>query len=262
MLQQMEPVRGVYFPAVLALMLLSVRCAPAASGQEIPMVRVVDKTRMISTSGQAELHVVPNQFSIVFSVKTFDKVLPTAYSFNDKSVAAIVALAAKYKIPAQKVQVSDISVDPSYDREYSSYTPTGKAIGYYVQKSIGFEFSDAKSIAPLIKDALAAGANSISSVNYGTSELRKHRDQARTMALKAAREKAILLAEEVGSTLGDAIQISEESAPSFYRQTAQNVMSNVGFEAPSTPSSEDGGLALGQIKVTSSVRATFELKSK
>lgn len=250
--------------------LLSICCSlifVSGSCAQEPVLRIAQDVRTITTNGVGEVFVVPDKFSLQFSVKTFDKVLTNAYAINDKSVKAIIALAAKYKIAPEKVQTSQIDVDPSYDHsKMSSYsnTPNAKPVGYFVQKSVGFEFNDPKIIASLITDAIEAGANSVSGVTFTSSEMRKHRDNARLMALKAAREKAVMLADEAGTKLGEVIQIVEDAGISpFSNVVAQMSLANVATRSGGGGESDEGsGIAIGQIKILAAVRATYELKSK
>ena len=50
----------------------------------------------------------------------------------------------------------------------------------------------------MLSRVLLAGANHIYDIDFSTSELRKHRDAARALAMKAAQEKATDLAAAAG----------------------------------------------------------------
>ncbi len=83
------------------------------------------------------------------------------------------------------------------------------------------------------------------------------------MALKAAREKAVAMAAELGSKIGKPTSIGEGySGAGMWawsggrgNQMTQNVMSQA--PTPATEGSE--GFAPGQISVTASVNVSFEL---
>src|SRR5207248_3032718 len=106
-------------------------------------------------------------------------------------------------------------------------------------------------------------------VQFRTSELRKYRDQARSMAIKAAREKADALARDLGQKVGKAITINEEQSNYWayynawgyqngYQNMSQNVMQNAGGGSASATSG-DTTVAPGQISVTARVSVTFAL---
>jgi uncharacterized protein YggE len=56
---------------------------------------------------------------------------------------------------------------------------------------------------------LKAGVTRVRNVEFLDSQVRKHKDQARTMAIKAEHEKAVLLTRDLGQTIGPAYSISE-----------------------------------------------------
>jgi uncharacterized protein YggE len=132
-------------------------------------------------------------------------------------------------------------------------------LGYFVDRRISFVLHDSKQVAPLIRDVLTAGADSISQVSFETSELRKYKDQARLMALKAAREKAELLSGELHAKLGRPVRIDESPARGYSPWTS--AMNSVQNAVQDEGESDLGGsIALGRIPIRASVRTTFELQ--
>ena len=106
--------------------------------------------------------------------------------------------------------------------------------------------------------------NTIHGIEFQTSELNKYREQARELALKAAKEKAEKMAAVLGQSLGDPVQINETGGCSpggFGRnravQTKTNFVSNV---EGSSDSEFAGTLALGKISIRANVGVIFDLK--
>ena len=127
---------------------------------------------------------------------------------------------------------------------------------------------DISKFEPLLSSVLEAGVNYIHGVDFRTTELRTYRDQARAMAIQAAREKAIALAKELGEEIGRPHRIDEQQTGwwSWYgggwwgrgggMAGAQNVMlQNVGGS-----SGGESTIAPGQITVNAKVTTSFELK--
>lgn len=121
--------------------------------------------------------------------------------------------------------------------------------------------------------AFQAGANQVVNVDFYSSELRKYRDQAREMAMKAASEKANALAQAAGAETGCVLSINENSSSSFngwgwwwwgygnnQSQWTQNVAQNVAPSGGESPSSEDGPISTGMISIRAEVSATYSLK--
>jgi len=103
--------------------------------------------------------------------------------------------------------------------------------------------------------ALKSGANEVQDVQFYTSELRKYRDQARSLAVGAASEKAGALASAGGAQTGCVLNISENIYTQYYgswrggRETAlwaQNVSQNASTGQAVSPQSDDSPISLGQ----------------
>jgi uncharacterized protein YggE len=90
--------------------------------------------------------------------------------------------------------------------------------------------------------------------------MRTYRDQARSLALKAAQEKAAALAGAVGQKIGKAITIEEE-VPNRAGYALPNTSSNaISYDRGSDSSDSEGTLALGLIKVSARVTVKFVLE--
>ena len=116
----------------------------------------------------------------------------------------------------------------------------------------------------LLQTGLKSGANKIDSVDFSTSELRKYRDQARAMAVKAAIEKAHDVAKAGDFRIAEkplTVNASNSSVywPVYgygrYSGYMQNAVQNVGGAAGTGDS-----VALGKISVSASVTMVFEIQ--
>ncbi len=219
--------------------------------------------RPISTTGDAEVKVAPDQVILILGVETWDKNIRVAKTQNDVRVKKIIALAQQdFAIDGKYVQTEQMSVDPRY--RSGTYAPDD-FIGYFVTKTIVITLQDVSKFEDLYTAVLEAGANHVYGVQFRTTELRKYRDQARALAIKAAQEKASALAGELGQKIGEPQTIEENYSGwrSWYdyrwggsMSMAQNVVQNVGGSEPLA----DGTVAPGQISVTARVSVTFNLQ--
>lgn len=219
--------------------------------------------RTISVSGEAEVRVVPDTVQLSVGVVAYDKVLGKAKALNDDRVKKTMAALTAQGLEAKNVQTDHLSVEPrrensSYGRGYSD-TPDG----YEVRRTLVVTLKDLKKFEAVVSAVLEAGAHELSGLSFLTSELRKHRDTARALALKAAKEKAAAMASELGLKATKARSISEGSSGWAYWSPSgrgggmsQNVMQNLG--GGSEPSGE--GFAPGLISVKASVNVVFELE--
>jgi uncharacterized protein YggE len=212
---------------------------------------------LITVTGQAEMMVVPDEVAFSLSVVSMEKELPAAQAKNDEIVKTLLALARQYQVPANKMQTGYISVSQRFtDEDITKKPPV--FLGYTVTKNVGIVLQDVSKAEALLTDIFKSGVSSIQGVSFRTSQLRKYKDQARAMAIKAAQEKAIALTKEIGQSIGKAYTITEES-PNTYAY-AQNRSSNFMGDSGGASASEGSTLALGQISITAQVTVSFELK--
>lgn len=211
---------------------------------------------LITVSGQAEINVTPDMAIFNLRVVMLDKDLARAKALNDERVKKVLALAKDYQLAPGDVQTNYISIETSY----SEVTETKPSVflGYEVAKSIVLTLRDMNRIEALLSDVVKAGVNRVGGIEFRTTQLRKYRDQARQMAIRAAQEKAIALTKEIGQTIGKAYSITEES---FERSGGSNnfVQNSISSEGGDNSQSE-GTIAIGQIPVSARVTVRFELK--
>jgi uncharacterized protein YggE len=212
---------------------------------------------LITVTGQAEIMVVPDEVVFSLRVVTMEKDLPVAQAKNDQVVKSLLALARQYQVPPTKVQTGYINVSQRFtDEDVTKKPPV--FLGYTVTKSVAIILQDVSKAENLFADIFKSGVSTIDGVSFRTSQLRRHKDQARAMAIKAAQEKAIALTKEIGQSIGKAYSISEDGpTPYVY---AQNRSSNFVGSSVEESAGEGSALALGQISISARVTVSFELK--
>jgi uncharacterized protein YggE len=232
--------------------------AAAAIGAEPALAQAQDPN-LITVTGEAEVKVVPDEVVLRLGVQTGDRDLALAKKMNDERVARALGVARRHVTDAKLIQTDFISIEPRYR---GSSEIVNDLIGYVVRKSIVVTLKDTSKFEELLSAMLDAGVNYVHGVDFRTTELRKHRDQARALAIRAAQEKAAALASAVGRKAGKARSISEGSfglwsgygswwGGGYSRGMSQTVVQNAGG---------GGGVALGQITIRGSVSATFTLE--
>jgi uncharacterized protein len=219
--------------------------------------------RLITVTGEAEVRVVPDEVILTLGVETWDKNLDVAKSRNDEIVKKVLALAADYDIPPEHVQTDYIGIEPRYK---DGYYEERDFIGFFVHKTIVITLRDLSKFEDLLSGALTAGVNYVQGIEFRTTELRKYRDEARALAIQAAKEKAIALAGELGQKVGEPQTIQEDQSGWWSGYSAwwgsrwggamsQNVIQEMG----GTAGTEGSSVAPGQIDVNARVTVSFEL---
>ncbi len=230
----------------------------------------------IAVSGNAQVLVVPDQIELRIGILSYDPALAKAKADNDTRASAVLSRLRELGLPARDIQTDALHVQPEY-RSDNNRPP--ELVRYHVQRHVVVTLRNVAKFETLLQSALDAGANEVLNIQFCTTELRKYRDQARQMAVRAAREKAQLMTGELGVKLGRPIQISEQSQDygwssynyyssyggGYYSQfrggggyAAQNSFASAPSGESAGPEASSTTFAPGQIRVSAMVSVTFE----
>ena len=240
--------------AVLVLIALSSSAQIALTGRSGEDV--------ISVNGESEVRVVPDEVILSLGVETFNAALRTAKSMNDERIQKTIAAARNLAVQASQMQTDYVGIEPKYEQGDIARTLQG----YVVRRTVVIRLREISKFEDLLTAALEAGVTHVHGIEFRTTELRRHRDQGRVLAIRAAQEKAALLARESGRKVGAARSIGEASYgyhASYgswwggrYSSMSQNAIQNVG----GAPLESDSTLAPGQISIRVSVHASYVLQ--
>ena len=235
--------------AVVAALLLSLALPASAADEAAP-------PRTISTTGEAVVHVVPDEVVVALGVETFAPKLEDAKKANDERSSRLVKTIRSAGVEERHVQTDVLQLEI----RYRSGRPSEGVDGYYARRSYSVTLKEPKKLEALLDAALTSGANQILGISYRTRALRKHRDAARQMAIKAAREKAVALASQLNCSVGAPRTISEGGGYTAWYGRHNVMAQNVMQEGGGAGASEDGEpTPFGQIPVNANVSVTFDL---
>ena len=218
--------------------------------------------RSVTVSADASIYVVPDEVILYVGVESFDAQLDEAKTQNDQASAKLLKAIKQLGVEAKYIQSADMEVDIKYR---DSVRPSSGIEGYFARRMYSVTLKEVKEFEAAIDAALKNGANRLAGFEFRTTELRKHRDKARAMAIKAAKEKATALARELDCKIGSPRTINENSMGYYgwsgtrwgrnaYMSQSQNTMQNI-----DSGGQDDGNLPLGKIAVRAQVSTTFDL---
>jgi len=219
----------------------------------------------ITVNGEAEILVAPDEVVLTLGVETKDLDLRKSAEENSTRVKKVIAVVESLGIESSRIQTAHMSIEPVYQYEH---TTSETLDGYRSRKTIVVRIGDIGKLESVIKAALENGTNRIHGVQFRTTEPRKHLDKARALAIKAAREKAVDMAAELGHSVGDPESIREGYSgwsswggqswwgPGGWRGGYSNSRSMEGTSSPS----HEGSIAPGMISMKANVTVTFKLK--
>jgi uncharacterized protein YggE len=207
----------------------------------------------ITVSGSAEVKVAPDEIHLSVGVETRSDKLDDAKRQNDDRVAKVLQFLKGQGIKEKDVQTDFMNVEPNYDSKVSR----SEAAVYVVRKTIGVRLTDVTKFDAVLTGLLTNGVNRVNGIDFRTSELRKHRDAARAMAIRAARDKADALAAELGVRRGKVYSINATEGGGWWSSRSAGMSQNVAQNAGGGSAESEGTLSIGQISVMATVNVSF-----
>ncbi len=248
---------------------------PTAQPTQQPQ-NACDPNRNIHVTGTAVVNVIPDRVLIQLGVQSNGRTPREVQALNAAMISRVIKAVKGLGVEAKDISTDRYIIQPLYE-DWDSL----RIKGYRIFNVISITLRDVDKTSEAIAAAFQAGANQVVNVEFYTSELRKYRDQAREMAITAAREKATALAQASGTDVGCVLTINENSWSYFngwrgwswwygggnnQNLWTQNAVQNA---APSSGSGSSGGessssgdspVSAGQISIQAQVDATFALK--
>lgn len=240
--------------AALAALALAINTARPQALQEPPLV---------STTGTAEIKIVPDLADLAFEVEVRNADLTAARKQQAERTIKVLAALRAAGVAEADLQAADISISPNFTENRRDYAETAKVRFFSVSQRVAVTLRDLKKVPDVIAAAVSAGATELSSLALRTTDLRKHRDAARAAAIKAAKEKATALAAELGAKIGKPHRISEQAASSaanWGNLSFNNAQ--VAVRGGDDPDAGAGGAAFapGTISISATVAVSFLLE--
>jgi len=219
----------------------------------------------INVSGSAEVKVAPDEIRLSVGVETRDENLDVARQQNDERIACALAFLKGAGVKEKDVQTDFISIEPDYNYNSSHVKP----VAYIVRKSIEIRVTAITNFEGIVTGLLTNGVNYVHGIDFRTSQLRKYRDQARAMAIQAAKEKADAMASELGMKCGKVCSINVNDWSGGWggygngwgqrwgnNYPAQNAVQNLGDSGGAADSAGET-FSVGQIRVSATVNLSF-----
>jgi uncharacterized protein len=261
---------------LIVAMVMMAAPAFAASADEL----AVDDRPGVQVQGEAEIQVEPDHATLRLAVEHLDTGLLAARSRNQAALEALFA-----KVQGLGVSRADLASTPTmvFPGRWScaNCSDDDKRSGHTARASVTLTVRKLSTLMNVVEALSGDAAVQLEDVEYRTSALRQHRDQARALAIRAAREKAVALSGELEQRIGKALTISENnpggdgywswsqwgySCCGYYSYRGgsgqRDMMQNVVMQAEAAPGAGPGGdgpLAPGRIAVRARVAVRFEL---
>ena len=205
-----------------------------------------EKVRTITVSGTGVVTLPADQLTVRFLVRTSEWNVNLARDKNAEATTKVIA-----KIKEAGVLDGDVTtVDYRISQDNSNSYPGKYTVVNYVQVLI----RDINNAGNIIDNAVANGANGLTSFSYSATENPNSVREARTLAVQNAQDAAALIAGASGYKIAEVLDIQEGYNSSAYSRntngSAKILMADSGYSTP---------IEAGTVSVSSTVTITFSL---
>lgn len=163
--------------------------------------------RTVSVAGHAEVKTEADQAMLHFAIELRGKTLAPLQEQAGQIMTDFLALTRDLNI--SQVQTSQILVDTD------THWQDGERVdeGFILRRNINIKLLELDKLGDLIERSLALGVNSIRPPQLQSSKAEALRQEALAAAAADARAKAMVLAQQLGATLGPVRYISTQGRP-------------------------------------------------
>ena len=233
--------------AIALLALLISACGPTTVNQAAP-----PPFRSISVSGAGSVNLVPDIAYIYLGVNTQKPSASEAVAENNAQTEKMIKALRDFGIDAKDIRTTNFSIWPQERYDPLTGTPTGEKT-YVVDNTVYVTVRDLDKLGELLDTVIAAGANTVNSIQFDVADKDEAIKQARAEAVKDAAEQATSLADAAGVKLGEVHTIS------FFDSTPYPVYNGKGGGG-GTVAEAAVPIQPGQLTFTVTVSVTYEIK--
>lgn len=217
----------------------------------------------ITVSGHGEAVAVPGIATFTFSVVSDKSTVAAAQDEATTKANALTDYLVGAGVDKKDIQTSDYSVQPQYDYpqiQCIRYPCPGSAPvlrGYQVRHTTTVKVRDTAKAGDLLAGVGSKGATEVSGLNFTFDDPSKVQDEARDEAIADAKQKADVLAKQLGVSIVRVTAFSESAGgypmPYAYGMGgATNQAKDMAAVAPT--------ISVGQNKVSNDVYVTYEIR--
>ena len=194
--------------------------------------------RQITVTGTGEVAAAPDMATIRLGVTHQAEVAQAAMDATSGAVSRVLERLDALGLEPRDVQTANLILNPLWSGQYSS--------GEAAPEITGFVASNTIAVRVVLQAVLEDGANTFDGLQFSMQEPKPLENEARRKAVEDAMEKAALLAEAAGVTLGPVQSISDHGGggPVMMEMASARMGSGV-------------PVAAGEVTVSASVSMVF-----
>lgn len=187
----------------------------------------------LTVVGEGKLSVVPERVEMVATKVTANPDVIKAIDDNELGIKSLMDITRGVAGPDTQIQKSFYQVTPQSGQ-------------YLVASAFSIKTSNVAQVNNLVKTLYQSGATSVANVQFSTLEQTATEQQARVLAFKDAKDKALKIAKAAGKRVGRLVSIADDNSVAS---------SSVGTASVGTGTQA----SLGQIEIVKRVQVVYEM---
>lgn len=203
----------------------------------------------VSVTGEGIVKVVPDEVLIRVRIENEGNSAEEVKRKNDEGINSVFKFLKSLKLDDEHVKTEYVNLSKNYDYQTKEYK-------YVANQSVSILLKDLDKYEKLSQGLIEAGINRIDGVEFRSTEIEKHKAEARIKAMMNAKEKAEAYAKVLGQNIGKAIYISEGNA----HVPPMPVFKTMAMVESDSAGGNSQTIAKGQIEIKTDVNVVFELK--
>lgn len=223
----------------------------------------------ITLSGSGEVQAVPDIANVYFSIHQDGKTVKEAQDKVARIEAEALEVLRDNGVEDKDIQTANASFNPKYEYRYGvrasipctpfSCPPNPSSsviVGYEAHESINVKVRNADSVGAIMQELGNTGVTDLSGPNFTVENEDELKAEARKKAIQDAREKAKVLADDLGVRLGRVVTFSESGSYPFavFNKALMESADGAGRAVPPPE------LPKGENTITSEVTVTYEIR--
>ncbi len=235
-------IKSILFAMIVALALSA--CGPTTLAQTPPQ-------RTLNVNGTGTVSLTPDIAYIYLGVHTESASASQAVTTNNTQTQKVIDALKKLGVAEKDIRTTNFSIWPS-----QNYDPNGQPLDtkYMVGNTVYVTIRDLAKLGNLLDSVLAAGVNTVNSIQFDMADKSAALKQARDEAVKSAQTQAQELADVAGVKLGEVQNIG------FYDSIPSPTFENGKGGGGGMAASVSVPIQPGQLTLTVTVSMTYEIK--
>jgi uncharacterized protein YggE len=212
--------------------------------------------KTITVNGSAEFEIVPDQIYVQVTLQEYDK--------KGAGKISLETIKTSFLTTCEAAGIADSNVSVASYEGYDRWYWRKRKKAPVMNATISYEilFKNTAEMDALVDKLDDEATQSFAIVRTSHSNITDFKKQLKIQAIKAAKEKAIYLADAVGEKVGDAINIVEpgEGTDIVYNPAISNMLMRDQLEGFQGKAKTSGNIAYKKIKLRYEVTAVFVLR--